>query len=234
MTVSKSQIIAVTKKGCPACEKTKPALKKVKSVLEKKKVRFAEIDAATNESLMDKLDIQALPEILYKNKAGKIHKMPWGGIPKATNIVRWADDVATGKSSKTKSEARPECLECGAGGGVSPKKWGPPLWFVIHMFALMYPSKPTAAQRLEVINFFRGLQPVLPCDWCKKHFAEELKTVDRSVFDTRDTLFEWTVKFHDKVSDRTHSKQPRHTVNYWRTYYKKAAERAISKNQKKT
>lgn len=235
MTGAKSQVIVATKKGCPACEKTKPALKKAKSTLEKKKVRFAEVDADTNETLLNKLDVQALPEIVYRNKDGEMHKMPWNGTPRATNIVRWVDQVVAGKSVKTQSKPRDTgCPECGVNGGVNPKVWGPPLWFVIHMVALMYPQKPTATERSEAINFFKGLQPVLPCDWCKKHFAEELKTMDKSVFDTRDALFEWTVKFHDKVSDRTHSKQPRHTVNYWRKFYKKAAERAISKNQKKT
>jgi hypothetical protein len=100
--------------------------------------------------------------------------------------------------------------------------------------ALMYPQKPTAAERLEVVQFFQGLHKVLPCEQCQHHYAQELKTMDKAIFDTRDTLFEWTVKFHDKVSDRTHSTQPRHTVNYWRKFYKRAAERAIMKNRKKT
>lgn len=234
-SIEKSQLIAVTQEGCPACKKLKPALKKAESVLKKKKVRFAEIDAAENPTLVEKLDVQAFPEIIYKNKTGKIQKMPWGGVPRATTIVRWTENVAAGKTPTNRSsKARPPCPECGPGGGVSPKLWGPQLWFIIHMVALMYPSKPTAKDRKDMVDFFQGLQKVLPCDKCKKHFAEELKTLNKSVFDNRDSLFEWTVKFHDKVSDRTHSTQPRHTVNYWRKYYKRAAERAIMKKRKKT
>jgi thiol-disulfide isomerase/thioredoxin len=131
MTNDTSQVIVATKKGCPACKKTRPALKKTKSQLEKKKkVRFVEIDADTNETLLDKLDVQALPEIMYKNKHGEIHKMPWDGTPKATNIVRWVDDVNSGKPVKAPSKPRePGCADCGLGGrGVSPKLWGPSLW----------------------------------------------------------------------------------------------------------
>jgi thiol-disulfide isomerase/thioredoxin len=238
MAKSKSQMMVVTKPGCPACENTKPALKKAKSALTKKKVRFAEINADENQTLVEQLGVQAFPEIIYKKASGKIQKMPWHGVPGPTSIVQWADKAASGKnpsSSKKKSKkSEDQCVECHNEGGVNPKIWGPSLWFVIHMMALMYPQNPTAAQRLEAVHFFQGLQKVLPCEYCQKHFAEELKTMDPATFDNRDTLFEWTVKFHDKVSDRTHSKQPRHTINYWRKFYKKAAERAIMKNRKKT
>ena len=223
----KSQVLAVTKPGCPACEQTKPAISKAKSKVVKK-VRFAEVDAERHPSAVQDLGVRAFPDFVYKNKEGVVHHMPWSGVPSATSIVRWVDDVRQGKTGDIGSVKKNECLQCGHDGqGVAPGVWGPPLWFVIHMVALMYPSAPSAAQRAETIAFFEGLQAVLPCAYCQKHFAKELSTMDRAAFKNRDSLFEWTVRFHDSVSERTHSSQPRHGVLYWRKYYKRLALRSV-------
>jgi len=224
--VPKSAVIAVVKPGCPACDLTKPEIAKAKKAT--KKVSFQQINADLRPSLVDDLSVQAFPDLVYKNSAGKVHHMPWpsSGMPDAGHIVNWIDGMRAGKSQQTSQTQAPReaCAQCGKDGhGVSPKIWGPPLWFIIHMVALMYPRLPTAAEKTKARNFFTGLQKVLPCDYCKKHFAEELKSMDPKAFASRDSLFAWTVHFHDKVSARTHSKQPRHSVEFWRNYYKKAA-----------
>lgn len=221
-----SQFIAVTKPGCPACEEAKPEIVKAKSTI-KKKVTFAHIDADVHPSALEKYEVQAFPDFVYKNAQGKVHHMPWNGMPTVTSIVEWLENVRKGKKvTNTDTNAAAPCAQCGNGHGVSPTVWGPPLWFVIHMVALMYSRKPTAAERLKTVKFFRGLADVLPCDYCKKHYAKELSTMDLAAFDSRDTLFSWTVKFHDSVSDRTHSDQPRHPEHYWRNHYKQIAYNA--------
>jgi hypothetical protein len=223
----KSELIAVTKRGCPACEHTKPNIKKAQ-----KHVAIREIDADSRPDVVRDLGTQAFPDIVYRGADGTVRRMPWTGVPTEAKIVRWANDNAKSKNApgpkmptapKTGPGAAATCATCGATGGVSPAVWGPPVWFVIHMLALMYPQKPTKHERTEMKQFLTGLQKVLPCEVCQRHFAQELRTMDPRAFDSRDALFAWTVAFHDAVSDRTHSAQPRHSLTYWRNYYKRAA-----------
>lgn len=224
----KSELVAVVKPGCPACEETKPALVRAKPII-KKKVRFAEIDVDKDPEAVERYQIQEFPAFVYTNSSGTRHYMPWQGVPRAQEIVHWIDDIRGGRSTiglvPTPRNTNAKCDKCGTNGGVSPAVWGPPLWFVIHMVALMYSQRPTPAERNDMKQFFVGLQKVLPCSYCQKHFAKELATMSPHVFHSRDTLFDWTVRFHDSVSDRTHSTQPRHSVNYWRKYYKRAVLR---------
>ena len=196
-----SQVIAVTKQGCPACEETKPHILRAKKKI--KHVRFQGVDVDTNPDVVDALGIQAFPEFVYTNRQGTIHKMPWKGVPTPESIVSWIDSVRTGKKVSSASSTAGRCTDCVTGGGVDPKQWGPPLWFVIHTTALGYPRNPTKRQKREMQDFFKGLKEHLPCTYCQKHFAEELSRINSSVFESRDSLFEWTVLFHDSVRKRT-------------------------------
>ena len=220
----KSELVVVTKRGCPACEHTKPVLKKLQ-----KQLPHREIDADARPDVVQALGTKAFPDIAYIAKDGVVHRMPWNGVPDVPKIVRWAAGVksAAKQPRKTKQPSQQPCARCGPGGaegGASPAVWGPPVWFAIHMLALMYPREPSKKERVGIKQFFVGLQKVLPCDDCRRHFAEELARMDQTVFDSRDSLFAWTVAFHDKVSARTHSTQPRHSLAYWRRYYKNAAD----------
>jgi thiol-disulfide isomerase/thioredoxin len=223
-----SQFIAVTKPGCPACEETKPHLAKAKSAI-KKQVRFAHVNADDHPSVVEQYEVGAFPDFVYKNAQGQVHHMPWDGIPDVKKLVGWVEKIRSGSGSLgAETKPRGECAQCGVDGhGVSPAIWGPPLWFIIHMTALMYPRNPTAKERRDTMNFFTGLADVLPCDYCKKHYARELSTMDARAFTSRDTLFAWTVAFHDSVSDRTQSTQPRKSLDQWRTHYKMLAYNAI-------
>lgn len=221
MNKYESQVIAVTKPGCPACEQTKSSIRRAQNTL-KKQVRFQEINADTNDSLVDQYDVQAYPEFVYQNKHGDVHKMPWSGIPSHTALVSWVNSMhgTPTQQQQHTTTAASRCTTCSSENGVDPSVWGPPLWFVIHTLALSYPSKPTPTQRTQMMDFFRQLKDHLPCRYCRQHFAAELKRVPPSVFDSRDSLFEWTVNFHDSVSDRTHNPQPRYSVQYWKQFYK--------------
>jgi len=218
-----SQVIAVTKQGCPACEETKPHIQNAKKRL--KKVRFADVDVDTHPDVAKKYNVTAYPEFVYTNRKGNVHKMPWKGIPDPSSIVSWIDSVrgatTTTSLSASSSTRSSRCTSCAASGGVDPKMWGPPLWFVIHTTALSYPTKPTKAEKRDMQNFFQNLKDHLPCTYCQKHFAEELARIDSSVFESRESLFEWTVRFHDKVRKRTTGKDPEHSVHYWKQHYKR-------------
>lgn len=230
-----SQVIAVVKPGCPACESSKAGIRGAQKNV--KKVRFQEVNYDQNPDIAEQLQVEQFPELVYTNRNGNIHKMPWNGIPTAKSIVDWIDTIAHKPTSLVQQQptTRPDaaqCEQCGPN-GVDKKVWGPPLWFVIHMTALMYPRKPTVRDRRKMKHFLTGLASVLPCSYCQKHFTGELESISESVFDSRDALFEWTVTFHDSVSDRTHNPQPRRTVKYWKFYYKQQAMKAIKKRHRK-
>ena len=214
-----SQVMAVVKPGCPACEQTKPHLAPLKKL---KRVRFAQIDVDKKPEIVDELHITAFPEVVYKDRRGRVYKMPWNGVPTSANIIKWVNTIQKGQPPKPDQSSQngiKRCTDCGE--GVDPSIWGPALWYVIHMQALMYPSKPTKAQRTQIVDFFVGLADVLPCQSCANHYREELATLNPNTFDSRDALFTWTVQFHNKVSTRTKNPQPQHTVAFWKRYYKK-------------
>lgn len=217
-----SQVIAVTKAGCPACEETKPQIRRAEKKV-KKKVRFEGVDVDTNPDIVKTYDIKAFPEFVYTNRHGIVHKMPWQGVPTPQSIVQWIDSVRDKTSSNVQAstEGGGRCTDCASGGGVDPSIWGPPLWFVIHTTALSYPRTPTISQKRDMQRFFQELKDHLPCTYCQKHFAKELSSINSSVFASRASLFEWTVKFHDKVRKRTTGKTSQHSVSYWKTYYKR-------------
>ena len=215
----KSLAMAVVKPGCPACDQMKPALAKA---------HLHQINADTHPSMVEDLGVEAFPDVVYRTHEGTLHHMPWGTdgtLPDAAAIVRWIDQTRSGKPRSGKpppsTGKKPECAKCSAQGGVPPSVWGPPLWFVIHVVALMHPQRPTPAQKKNARAFFTGLEKVLPCSYCQKHFAAELATMDPGVFASRDALFGWTVDFHTRVNQRTHSTQIRHTPRYWRDHYKR-------------
>jgi thiol-disulfide isomerase/thioredoxin len=221
-----SQVMAVVKPGCPACEQTKPHLKPLRGM---KQVKFQEINADTQPDVVETLQVTAFPEVVYKDRHGKIFKMPWNGIPTAKNITQWIDGIKSnsksGGTSQLPSSAMKRCTDCG--GGVDPSVWGPPLWYVIHMQALMYPSKPTKGDETKMRAFLEGLVDVLPCASCASHYKDEMSRLDGKTFKSRDALFSWTVRFHNSVSDRTKNPQPRKSVAFWKDFYKKQLMQAI-------
>lgn len=214
----KSQALAVLKPGCPACKDTKPQISKAQLKI---------VDADAHPSIVEKLGVEAFPDVVYKNSQGTVHHMPWPsqGIPTASNIVAWIKDMKRGRKNVGPMNNANRCVDCS--NSVSPNIWGPPLWFVIHYVALMYPRRPSLEQRASAVRFFRELQPVLPCEQCRKHYLAELKSMDPRVFNTRKSLFTWTVDFHNRVSERTGSKQPKKSAKHWKLYYKNIAREAI-------
>lgn len=217
----KSLALAVVKPGCPACEDTKPQISKAR-------LRVVNVD--DHPSAVEHLGVEAFPDVIYKNSKGVVHHMPWPskGMPTAAEIVAWIDSMKAGKKNTVSSKSNANrCTDCD---GVSTSVWGPPLWFVIHMAALMQPRKLNATQRRRMHLFFKELQPVLPCARCREHYLAELRSMDPGVFRSRDALFAWTVDFHNRVSDRTGSAQPRHGVPHWKKYYKAIALRAVQQH----
>lgn len=79
--------------------------------------------------------------------------------------------------------------------------WGPPIWRSIHYVSLGYPVNPTQMDRRNFKEYFNNISLILPCDQCKKHYTEYLKSmpIDKAL-GSREALFKWTVDLHNKVN----------------------------------
>jgi hypothetical protein len=90
--------------------------------------------------------------------------------------------------------------------GLKPSYWGPTAWHFLHSVVMGYPEvneDQLVADKYKV--FFESLEFVLPCDWCKIHFKENLKTLPiDNYLDSRRNLALWLYKFHNLVNDATH------------------------------
>lgn len=85
--------------------------------------------------------------------------------------------------------------------GLKPELWGPPVWQAFHYTAAGFPSHPSQSERENYRQYFSKFPFVLPCEECKHH-AIALMARMPPVVDSRDRMFEWTVKFHNAVSER--------------------------------
>lgn len=86
--------------------------------------------------------------------------------------------------------------------GIPPQNWGPFVWASIHLIALGAPQRFDGSNQAPYVQFFQNLPYILPCQKCKEHLIEHLKThsVDTAVSGGRDTLFRWTVDLHNIVN----------------------------------
>jgi hypothetical protein len=98
---------------------------------------------------------------------------------------------------------------------MDPNIWGPKLWFVIHTFALNFPKNPSYDDIRTYEEFFNNLKSTIPCYKCKIHYTEELEKnpIINYLTDT-ETLFKYTVDFHNIVNKRLKKK----TYNYNEAY----------------
>lgn len=87
---------------------------------------------------------------------------------------------------------------------VNPDEWGPPLWYKLHMMTFSYPEVATYKDRVLAIKYFKEVEKLLPCEKCKVHYRNNLKSnpIQYNV-DTRDELVRWLIDLHNKVNVQT-------------------------------
>ena len=94
--------------------------------------------------------------------------------------------------------------------GLKPSYWGPTAWHFLHSVVMGYPEIITDSESDQLIaskykSFFESLEFILPCDWCKIHFKENLKALPIDEYlGSRRNLVLWLYKFHNLVNDATH------------------------------
>jgi len=89
-----------------------------------------------------------------------------------------------------------------SGDGMLTSVWGPPLWHTLHTISFNYPVKPSKEQKEDYYNYFKSLEKVLPCRYCRDNYGENLKSLKfgKRHFKNRDTLSKFVYNLHEQVN----------------------------------
>ncbi len=89
-----------------------------------------------------------------------------------------------------------------SGDGMVTSVWGPPLWHSLHTISFNYPVKPTKEQKENYYNYFKCLENVLPCKYCRDNYKVNLKNLKfgKSHFKNRESLSKFVYNLHEHVN----------------------------------
>ena len=98
----------------------------------------------------------------------------------------------------------------------NPAFWGPPFWCTFHSIAFNYPDNPSNIEISNMKEFMIMFGKMLPCEVCRKHFANVLnkgvkyninnrqeviiRPFSNAVLKSRSKLFKWSYYIHDYVN----------------------------------
>jgi hypothetical protein len=88
----------------------------------------------------------------------------------------------------------------------NPNYIGPGIWYTIHSLAA---DAKTPQEKTDVIRHIRKIQSRFPCNDCKVHFGNylEYNPPEMTVNGSPESLFAWTVNFHNSVNHRLNKPQ---------------------------
>jgi len=89
-----------------------------------------------------------------------------------------------------------------SGDGMLTAVWGPPMWHSLHTISFNYPVNPSKEQKDNYYQYFKSLEHVLPCRYCRENYKENLKTLkfSKTHFKDRDSLSRFVYKLHEMVN----------------------------------
>ena len=89
-----------------------------------------------------------------------------------------------------------------SGDGMLTAVWGPPMWHTLHTISFNYPIKPTKDQKEHYYQYFKTLEHILPCRYCRENYKENLKKLKfgKKYFKDRDALSRFVYTLHEMVN----------------------------------
>lgn len=86
--------------------------------------------------------------------------------------------------------------------GMLTSVWGPPMWHTLHTISFNYKVKPSQEDKNHYYNYFKMLQYIIPCKYCRDNYKKNLKKLkfNKSVFKNRDSLSRFVYKLHEEVN----------------------------------
>ena len=84
---------------------------------------------------------------------------------------------------------------------MEPNIWGKHAWIFLHSVSMNYPDNPSNQDRKNYKDFFENLRFILPCEVCKKHYAQHIQRnpIEPSLHSKR-KLVEWVIDVHNQVN----------------------------------
>jgi hypothetical protein len=91
-----------------------------------------------------------------------------------------------------------------SGDGMMTSVWGPAMWLFLHTMSFNYPVNPTEEQQKHYYKFFKNIQNILPCKYCRDNYKENLKThkLNKAVMKNRDSLSRWVYEIHEIINKK--------------------------------
>jgi hypothetical protein len=91
-----------------------------------------------------------------------------------------------------------------SGDGMMTSVWGPAMWMTLHTISFNYPINPTEEQMKNYYKFFKNLQHILPCRYCRENYTENLKIhiLNRNTMKNRESLSRWVYELHELINKK--------------------------------
>lgn len=104
---------------------------------------------------------------------------------------------------------------------MKPDIWGPSGWLFLHTITLAYPINPSYVDKTNYKMFFNSLSSVLPCELCKKHYAQHLQEypLTDDILSSKHNLTKWLVNIHNNVNKQNGKKEMSYE-QFLNKYYK--------------
>lgn len=89
-----------------------------------------------------------------------------------------------------------------SGDGMLTAVWGPALWHSLHTMSFNYPVNPSDDQKKQYYNFFKSLQHVLPCRYCRENYTKNLEILPltQSTLKNRESFSRWLYEMHEIIN----------------------------------
>tara|TARA_B100000035_G_scaffold140760_1_gene119853 strand:- start:10 stop:564 length:555 start_codon:yes stop_codon:yes gene_type:complete len=86
--------------------------------------------------------------------------------------------------------------------GMLTSVWGPSMWHSLHTISFNYPVNPTEKDKKKYYNFFKSLQHILPCKYCRMNYKKNIKKVplNKAVMKNRYTFSKWVYDLHEEIN----------------------------------
>lgn len=92
-----------------------------------------------------------------------------------------------------------------SGDGMITYIWGPAMWLFLHTTSFNYPVNPSESDKKYYYKFFKNLQNILPCRYCRENYADNIKKIHKlnyGVMKNRETLSKWVYELHEIINER--------------------------------
>lgn len=106
---------------------------------------------------------------------------------------------------------------------MDPKKWGKYHWGMIYCVIINYPDNPTIEDKKTMMELFKLLQSLLPCENCRHHYGTYLVKypLTENILSSRSKLLDWTININNEINRRLGKKEysAEEVINYYTKPY---------------